>query len=191
MQNSQRVQVAERQGNLGRVKLHLSLVKHGLPLEMIENLAAVQKVHDEIDLALGLKGKVQAADKGVPHLAQHIALHKRVRDIVGVDEKLFPQRLHGVDALGENVAHLIDAPKAALAHHLEHLKVGVRHAGLNGWLVVADAELIALCLEQHLRLLRVARAQLLFGHALAHHRSAIASHHFGHKRARLRIQHDL
>ena len=63
---------------------------------MMQQLPAMHKVHDEVDLARGLEGIMQRGHERMAHASQDVALGQGVAHVVGLQQELLAQHLHGV-----------------------------------------------------------------------------------------------
>ena len=73
---------------------------------MVQQLAAVHKVHHEVDFAGCLEGVVQRRDERMAHVAQDVAFGQGVAYVVGLEQELFAQHLHGIDGVRVFLEHL-------------------------------------------------------------------------------------
>jgi hypothetical protein len=99
-----------------------------------EELAAVDKVHDEVELVGRLERHVQRHEKRVAHLLQNAALGLDVLGVVLLDNDLLVHDLHGIDAFGVLLGDLNHFAERALANHFEQIKV--LQTDLVHWLAV-------------------------------------------------------
>mmetsp|Transcript_43174 Transcript_43174/g.109040 ORF Transcript_43174/g.109040 Transcript_43174/m.109040 type:complete len:322 (+) Transcript_43174:145-1110(+) len=123
VQHAVGVQVLQPQYNLSAVEARARLAELLVLLEMVEQLAAVHKVHDEEELVGCLEGVVEVHQEGVHQLLQDVALRLGVLQLVALDDGLLVEHLHGVDLAGVLLADLQHLAKAALPDNLEELKV--------------------------------------------------------------------
>eukprot|EP01045_Picozoa_sp_COSAG04_P024248 COSAG04_NODE_2999_length_3292_cov_3.443232_5_plen_91_part_01 len=75
------VEVAQRKQQLRRVEARLPLLEEAHLAQVVEYLPAVDKVHHQVQLGLGLEGVVQLDDERVPNPLQHAALRAHPIDL--------------------------------------------------------------------------------------------------------------
>jgi len=117
------VQVGKRADDLGAVAARDGLAEHALAVQVEEQVAAVDKVEDQVELGGGLERVAQAHDVRVLDGRQHVALAPHVAAVVAREDAALAHDLHGVDAARGDVADLEDLAKGALPHDAEDLEV--------------------------------------------------------------------
>jgi hypothetical protein len=126
-----RVQVVEGQRDLGGVELGDG-VREALRLaQQAEQLAALDKVHDHVQVLGVLEGAPQGDQERVLDLLQHAALVVGVLDLLHLDDLGLLQHLDGVEALVVLALHEVHAAEAAGAERALDLEVGERVLALG------------------------------------------------------------
>jgi hypothetical protein len=97
------------------VESRARLVKVLNRLHVREQLAAVDKVHHQIEFVRRLEREMQRHEEGMPHLLQNASLGFDVLGVVLLDDRLLVHHFHSVDSLGVFLAHLNHLSKAAIA----------------------------------------------------------------------------
>mmetsp|Transcript_75710 Transcript_75710/g.202622 ORF Transcript_75710/g.202622 Transcript_75710/m.202622 type:complete len:428 (+) Transcript_75710:366-1649(+) len=126
-----RVQLPQRQRHLPRVQ-HVRLGAEGsVVVQHVEELAAGEVVHDQVEPALALERVVHVDDVGVAHAREDQALVARALQVV-LDDDVLAHALHGEHgAGGVLLADLEHLAEAALADHAEDLEVVHRDPRLD------------------------------------------------------------
>ena len=110
--------------------------------QQAEELTALDKVHDHVQVLGVLEGAPERDEEGVLDLLQHAALVVGVLDLLHLDDLRLLEHLDGVEALVVLGLHEVDAPEAAGAEGALDGEVGERV------LALCDAGLVeGLCLE--------------------------------------------
>jgi hypothetical protein len=73
---------------------------------MMQQLATVHKVHHKVDFAGGLECVVQRGQERMANIAQDVALGQGVLHVVGLQQELLAQHLHGIDGMRVLLDHL-------------------------------------------------------------------------------------
>ena len=131
MQDADRVQELERQSDFRDVEARRALEEQPLVAQVEEELAALQVVHDEEELAVRLEGRLQPDDERVHHLREDVALRAHVRNVVLPPQEGLRDDLHGVADARVLVPRQENAAKAAAADDLEQLEVSRADGGLR------------------------------------------------------------
>jgi hypothetical protein len=126
-----RVQVVQREGDLGGVELGDGVGEALRLAQQAEQLAALDKVHDHVQVLGVLEGAPQGDEERVLDLLQHAALVVSVLDLLHLDDLGLLQHLDGVEALVVLALHEVHAPKAAGAQRALDLEVGERVLALG------------------------------------------------------------
>jgi hypothetical protein len=142
IQNGGAVQVLEAEADLGGVEAHALLVELLLLLEVEEELATIDVVHDEVELLARLERVVEVDEERVDELLENVLLGLGVLHLVALDNGLLVEHLHGVDLASVLLGDLDHFAERALANHLEQVKVV--EADLVLLLVKVDAGLLLL-----------------------------------------------
>lgn len=110
------VQEDETWPDLGRVELGPGLGEAAAVLYVEHEITAVQVLHHEEQMGLGLEGAEQVAEVGMSSgQSQDFALDQRALDVVVLQHHVLLQALDGVDALGAAELRQQDLAEAALA----------------------------------------------------------------------------
>lgn len=131
-----RVQVVERERDFGRVELCDRIGKALALAQQAKQLAALDKVHDHVQILRVLKGAPERDEERVLDLLQHAALVVGVLDLLHLDDLRLLQHFDGVEALVVLALHEVDAPEAAGAEGALDLEVG------QGVLALGHARLV-------------------------------------------------
>lgn len=110
-----RVQVVQGQGDLGGVELGDGVGEALGLAQQTKQLAALDKVHDHVQVLAVLEGAPQGDEEGVLDLLQHAALVVGVLDLLHLDDLRLLEHLDGVEALVVLGLHEMHAPEAARA----------------------------------------------------------------------------
>ncbi len=117
--NALRMQVAQGGRDLGGVEPGPRLGEDALPLQVEEELAAVDVVEDKVELLPRLERVVEADEERVLEvLDEHVALGHDVVGLAALDDGLLGEDLDGVDLEVALAASQEDLPVAALPDHL-------------------------------------------------------------------------
>lgn len=144
-----RVQVVERKRDFGGIELGDGVGKALRLAQQTEQLAALDKVHDHVQVLRVLEGAPQGDEEGVLDLLQHAALVVGVLDLLHLDHLGLLEHLDGIEALVVLGLDEVDTAKAAGAEGALDLEVGERVLALG------DACLVErLGLELHGAILR-------------------------------------
>lgn len=139
-----RVQVVEGEGDLGSVELGDGVGEALGLAQQTEQLAALDKVHDHVQVLAVLEGAPQGDEEGVLDLLQHATLVVGVLDLLHLDDLRLLQHLDGIEALVVLALHEMHTPEAASAERALDGEVGQRVLALG------DARLVQrLRLELH------------------------------------------
>ena len=117
------VEVSESQHDLGCIEARSVLSESNLVAEMEEKLAAIQKVGDEIQTFVGLKGVVELDNERMCDLLHDVPLNLDLVRLVGADDEVLLERLHRVDLIACLLLGEVDFTKGASANDLEQLEV--------------------------------------------------------------------
>eukprot|EP00048_Salpingoeca_helianthica_P009916 m.142572 g.142572 ORF g.142572 m.142572 type:complete len:503 (+) comp14974_c15_seq5:472-1980(+) len=118
------VHEAEGTHNLGGIEARTVLAEAARLLDLKQEIAAVDKLHDEEKLVFGLKARVKRHKKGVfAGQRQHPLLGQRTLHIVVLHKHILLEHLDGKNLLCGLELGKHDLAKAALAQHLEKGKV--------------------------------------------------------------------
>ena len=129
--DAERVDVLEREHQLRRVQLHPRLGKRAPRLHQREQVAAADKVHEEVQRIFRLEGVVEGDDEGVRaarHLLQHLLLRHRLRDarVPSQQQLLLPHDFHGKHLARALLRRHEDLAKLAFANDAMDVKIGER-----------------------------------------------------------------
>ena len=130
------VQVLKRNDELSNVEFGTLLREAAFLLQVPEKLATRHVVRDKIKIGECLERELEADNEvGVCQCGAHqdITFANGMRDFLLLYNHLLGENLHGIDAVGVLLAHLVDMTKCALANEPENVKV----IGANA--AVADA----------------------------------------------------
>lgn len=127
-----RVQVVEGEGDFGGIELGDGVGEALGLAQQAEELAALDKVHDHVEVLCVLEGAPQGDEEGVLDLLQHAALVVGVLDLLHLDDLGLLQDLDGVEALVVLGLDQVDAAKAAGAEGALDGEVGQRVLALGG-----------------------------------------------------------
>mmetsp|Transcript_47189 Transcript_47189/g.111255 ORF Transcript_47189/g.111255 Transcript_47189/m.111255 type:complete len:388 (-) Transcript_47189:616-1779(-) len=116
------VELLEGQHDLGRVQ-RVRLGFEGRVVDKhVQELAAGEVVHDQVQPALALEGVVHVDDVGVADAAHDGALCFGAAQVL-LDHHLLAHRLHRVHLPRALLLHLVDFAEASLSDHVQDLKV--------------------------------------------------------------------
>ena len=139
-----RVQIVERKRDFGGVELGDGVGKALALAQQAEQLAALDKVHDHVQVLAVLEGAPEGDEERVLDLLQHAALVVCVLDLLHLDHLRLLEHFDGVEALVVLGLHEVHAAEAAGAEGALDLEVGERVLALG------DTRLVKrLCLELH------------------------------------------
>lgn len=96
------------------VELHSILRETPLFPEVLEQLAAWDKLHDEIDSVRSLVNVLHRYDEGVAHLQQNQLFQLYILNRVIVEDDVLPYAFHGIVGLIVREVHEVDFAEAAL-----------------------------------------------------------------------------
>jgi hypothetical protein len=136
-----RVQVVQGQGDLGGVELGDGVGEALGLAQQTKQLAALDKVHDHVQVLAVLEGAPQGDEEGVLDLLQHAALVVGVLDLLHFNDLRLLEHLDSIEALVVLGLDEVHAPEAAGAEGALDSEVAQRVLALG------DA-----CLVQRLRL---------------------------------------
>lgn len=88
------MEVAEGEGDLGRVELGLVLAEAFLVGEVLEEFSALNEVHYEVDSVALLEDVVEPNDEGMVHLDQNKFLQLQRLNALVLDHHVLPYHLH-------------------------------------------------------------------------------------------------
>lgn len=87
-------------------------------------VAAGQKLHQEVQVRRVLEGVVQLHHPRRVRLGEHITLRTHMRELVLFKHLALAQRLHRIDFSGIVLLHDTHLAKGAFANHLDRAEVG-------------------------------------------------------------------
>ena len=102
------VKMLERAQELGRVEPTPLFVEPALALQVVEQLATVDKREDEVELLGILERKLERYDERVVDLREHCSFGEGVRHFGSRHDVRFADRLERVDSARVLLAHLHD-----------------------------------------------------------------------------------
>lgn len=117
------VQMGEGKGDLGREELGLVLREHADFDQVTEQLASLDKLHEEIDSELILEDILHVDEEGVVYLAQNIFLELDVLHLLVLQDNIFADAFHRVQLLGHLMLHEEHLSEGTLADHLTNIEV--------------------------------------------------------------------
>jgi hypothetical protein len=126
-----RVQVVEGEGDFGGVELGDGVGEALRLAQQAEQLAALNKVHDHVQVLRVLERAPQGDEEGVLDLLQHAALVVGVLDLLHLDDLGLLEHFDGVEALVVLALDEVHATEAAGAEGALDLKVGERVLALG------------------------------------------------------------
>eukprot|EP00052_Salpingoeca_macrocollata_P001405 m.25420 g.25420 ORF g.25420 m.25420 type:complete len:418 (-) comp11365_c0_seq1:149-1402(-) len=123
--NAIRVEMLQGQAYFSKVKSHILFREHDFAGQACEEIAALQKVHDQIQLALRLECVVQAHNKRVADGHQNVAFSFGAETVTHFQGGLL-QGLHGIQCalvLARVLTHQKHLAERALTQNFEQIKV--------------------------------------------------------------------
>lgn len=121
-----RVQIVEGEGDFGGIELGDGVGEALGLAQQTKQLAALDKVHDHVEVLGVLEGAPEGDEEGVLDLLQHAALVVGVLDLLHLDDLGLFEHLDGVEALVVLALDEVDAAEAAGAEGALDGEVGQR-----------------------------------------------------------------
>jgi len=99
---------------------------------MVEELATVNELHNQVKALSVLEGILEAHDERMIKLLKNLSLHSDASNLISLDKQVFQNRLHRVNLLSDVVLDQVDFAVGATADSAQYLEVTFLNGGLRG-----------------------------------------------------------
>lgn len=111
------------ESNLGCKELHLFVLEPFNSNQVSKQLAALNKMHKEVNSDIVLKNILHAHQEGVVDCVQNVLLQIDVFDLVVLQDNIFADTLHREQFFRALMLNQVNFPKRAFSDQLDYFKV--------------------------------------------------------------------
>lgn len=115
--------MAKCQGDLSYKELCLILLEAAHTCQVSEELATLDKVHQEVDAIFVLENVVHGYDEWVLHLVEDVLFELQTLKEVLVYYHILANALHSIELIGLSLLYHVDLAKGTFSNKLEDVKV--------------------------------------------------------------------